>query len=153
MWAQQAEWHLPLEEASDATVIEASQADPAVFAKVFDRHTPVIFRYLARRAGSAADDLVANTFVAAFVNRDRYNPSYADARPWRYGIASKELARYFRQERETECASSNVGGGDDKSAGEWPEPRFGPSIMRVWSPVSSTGRQYTPIRREGMATL
>jgi RNA polymerase sigma-70 factor (ECF subfamily) len=58
----------------------------------------VIYRYLARRVGSAADDLVADTFVAAFVNRARYDPSYADARPWLYGIASKELSRYFRAE-------------------------------------------------------
>lgn len=86
------------EEASDAATIEASKVDPSKFAKVFDRHAPVIYRYLARRAGVAAVDLVADTFVAAFANRDRYDPSYADARPWLYGIASKELARYFRAE-------------------------------------------------------
>lgn len=99
--ARQAGWHTRLARATDASVVEASLEDAAAFATLFDRHAPVIHRYLARRAGQAADDLVADTFVAAFANRARYDLSYADARPWLYGIASKELVRHFRsQQRE-----------------------------------------------------
>ena len=77
--------------ADDATVIESSWRDPERFAVLFDRHAPHINRYLARRADrQVADDLVAETFLAAFTKRDRYDLSYADARPWLYGIAADQ---------------------------------------------------------------
>lgn len=66
---------------------------------LFDRHAPHIHRYLARRVGrQAADDLVADTFLAAFGQRGRYDPCYADARPWLYGIATNLLGQFHRQE-------------------------------------------------------
>jgi RNA polymerase sigma-70 factor (ECF subfamily) len=37
---------------------------PECFGALFDRHTPAISRYIARRLGpNAADDLVAETFL------------------------------------------------------------------------------------------
>ena len=83
----------------DAAVIASSRREPERFAIVFDRHAPHIHRYLARRAGhQAADDLVAETFLAAFAKRDRYDPRYADARPWLYGIATNLVGQYRRDE-------------------------------------------------------
>jgi RNA polymerase sigma factor (sigma-70 family) len=90
--------------ADDAAVIEGSCREPEQFAVLFDKHAPHIYRYLARRADrQVADDLVAETFLAAFAKRDRYDLSYADARPWLYGIATnlvnqhrREVARQYR---------------------------------------------------------
>jgi len=83
----------------DSAIIRASLAEPERFAALFDRHAPVIYRYLARRAGSeAADDLTAETFLAAFRRRDSYNLTCTDARPWLYGVATRVLAQHRRED-------------------------------------------------------
>ena len=83
----------------DAAIIESSWQEPERFAVLFDRHAPHIHRYLARRAGrEVADDLVAETFLAAFAKRDRYDLSYPDARPWLYGIAANLVGQHRRDE-------------------------------------------------------
>lgn len=83
--------------ADDAALIESSWREPERFAVLFDRHAPHIHRYLARRAGrQVADDLVAETFLVAFAKRDRYDLSYADARPWLYGIATNLAGQHRR---------------------------------------------------------
>ena len=85
--------------ADDAAVIESSRRDPERFAVLFDRHAPHIHRYLARCADrQVADDLVAETFLAAFAKRDRYDLSYADARPWLYGIATNLVGQHRRDQ-------------------------------------------------------
>jgi RNA polymerase sigma-70 factor (ECF subfamily) len=85
--------------ADDAAVIESSWLEPERFADLFDRHAPHLYRYLARRAGrEVADDLVAETFLAAFAKRDRYDLSHADARPWRYGIATNLVGQHRRDQ-------------------------------------------------------
>ncbi len=85
--------------ADDAAVIESSWREPERFAVLFDRHAPHIHRYLARRADrQVADDLVAETFLAAFAKRDRYDLGYADARPWLYGIATNLVGQHRRDQ-------------------------------------------------------
>ena len=95
----------------DAAVIESSWLEPERFAVLFDRHAPHIYRYLARRAGcQVADDLVAETFLAAFAKRDRYDLSHPDARPWLYGIATNLVGQHrrdqARQDRITQAAAA-----------------------------------------------
>jgi RNA polymerase sigma factor (sigma-70 family) len=85
--------------ADDAEIIERSWAEPEQFAMLFDRHAPVIHRYASRRVGpSAADDLVADTFLAAFRKRRQYDRSHSDARPWLYGIATNLVGQHRREE-------------------------------------------------------
>ena len=85
--------------ATDAELIERSWREPEQFAALFDRHAPVIHRYAARRVGAtAADDLVADTFLAAFRKRRRYDLSHPDARPWLYGIATNLVGQHRRDE-------------------------------------------------------
>jgi RNA polymerase sigma-70 factor (ECF subfamily) len=85
--------------ADDATVIEGSWREPQRFAALFDRHAPRIHRYLARRVGQQiADDLVAETFLAAFSKRRRYDLSHHDASPWLYGIATNLVGQHRREE-------------------------------------------------------
>lgn len=83
----------------DSEVIAASGTDPEQFALLFDRHAPLIHRYIARRVGpEIAEDLVAETFLAAFRNRGRYAGEFADARPWLYGIATNVIGQHRRDE-------------------------------------------------------
>jgi RNA polymerase sigma-70 factor (ECF subfamily) len=84
---------------TDAEVILASQTDSHQFALIFDRHFDVVHRYLHRRVGEAlADDLAAETFARAFIQRARYDGDRQDARPWLFGIAGNLLRGHYRTE-------------------------------------------------------
>jgi len=69
-----------------------------VFGQLFDRHARPPHRYLARRVGDLADDLVGETFLVAFQTRAAYRPDRGTARAWLYGIATNLLRRHHRQE-------------------------------------------------------
>src|SRR6202453_3304659 len=86
-------------EHDDASVIGRSRNEPEVFEIVFRRYADQIQRYVSRRIGAdAADDVVAETFLLAFRQRDRYDLSRASARPWLYGIATNLIGRHRRAE-------------------------------------------------------
>ncbi|WP_214415298.1 RNA polymerase sigma factor [Sphaerisporangium fuscum] len=86
-------------EAADTDLIRRSLHEPEAFAVLFDRHAAALHRYAARRLGpDAAEDVVSETFLAAFEYRDRYQPLQADARPWLYGIASNVISKRWRRE-------------------------------------------------------
>jgi hypothetical protein len=58
----------------DAAVISRSRDEPEHFAVLFRRYAPEVQRYVRRRIGAgAADDVVAETFLAAFRQRDGYD--------------------------------------------------------------------------------
>jgi len=83
----------------DAALISRSLVDPEQFAALFRRHAPVILRYVTRRIGAdAADDVVAETFLAAFRQRAAYRTECPDAVPWLYGIATNLVGRHRRTE-------------------------------------------------------
>jgi RNA polymerase sigma-70 factor (ECF subfamily) len=86
-------------DADDAAVIQLSRYEPEHFTVLFRRHAPHIQRYVARRLGQdAAEDIVAETFLLAFRQRDSYDSGRADARPWLYGIATNLIGRHRRAE-------------------------------------------------------
>ena len=86
-------------DADDAAVIQLSRHEPEHFTVLFRRHAPHIQRYVVRRLGQdAADDIVAETFLLAFRQRDSYDQTRADARPWLYGIATNLIGRHRRTE-------------------------------------------------------
>jgi RNA polymerase sigma-70 factor (ECF subfamily) len=85
--------------ADDASVIMRSRHEPEAFSDLFTRHAATIQRYVTRRLGpDAADDVVADTFLLAFRQRDSYDPARADALPWLYGIATNLIGRHRRNE-------------------------------------------------------
>ena len=102
---------------SDADLIGCSQTEPEEFTELFRRHAPHIQRYVTRRLGSGvlnasgADDIVAETFLLAFRQRDRYDPSRADARPWLYGICTNLIGRHRRAEIRQYRAFARTGTG------------------------------------------
>ncbi|RZQ61685.1 RNA polymerase sigma factor [Amycolatopsis suaedae] len=78
---------------------------------LFDSHAPSLHAYLARRLDAAtADDLVAETFLAAWTARDRYRPDRAPARAWLFGIATNLLRRHTRSEVRGLRAYAREGG-------------------------------------------
>jgi RNA polymerase sigma-70 factor (ECF subfamily) len=83
----------------DGEVIERSCSEPELFALLFRRHAAGIARYAARRLGPGpAEDIVAETFLAAFRQRGGYDVTRPDARPWLYGIAANLIRRHHRDE-------------------------------------------------------
>jgi RNA polymerase sigma-70 factor (ECF subfamily) len=81
-------------------VIWRSLREPDAFATIFDRHSATIGRYLARRVGrDTAQDLLAETFLAAFRGRHGYDRARPVARLWLFGIATRILAGHWRTEQ------------------------------------------------------
>jgi RNA polymerase sigma factor (sigma-70 family) len=83
----------------DGVIMAASVLRGEAFAEIFDRHGPLIHRFLARRLGAdAADDLLGEVFLAAFRRRASYDQGRPDALPWLYGIAANVVAQHRRLE-------------------------------------------------------
>jgi RNA polymerase sigma factor (sigma-70 family) len=86
---------------SDAELMKLSLSQPDCSGGIFDRHAAEILRYVHARLGPGlAEDAVAETFLAAFRNRARYDPARADVRPWLYGIATRVIGKHRRAERQ-----------------------------------------------------
>jgi RNA polymerase sigma-70 factor, ECF subfamily len=83
----------------DAELIRRSLTEPDTFAELYDRHAARLHRFVARRLDAhAAEDVVAEVFMAAFRRRGSYDQRYADAGPWLFGIAVKLIGRHRRSE-------------------------------------------------------
>ncbi|GIF51956.1 RNA polymerase sigma-70 factor (ECF subfamily) [Asanoa ferruginea] len=74
-------------------------ADPADLAGMFTAYGRELLRYCTRRVGEqVAEDVVAETFLVAYEQRFRYDPTRGGVLPWLYGIATNLLRRHRRQE-------------------------------------------------------
>ncbi|MFE7928066.1 RNA polymerase sigma factor [Streptomyces sp. NPDC057456] len=102
----------------DASVIADSLTRPESFGELYHRHAAVIHRYAARRLGEdAAEDITAETFLAAFRTRGRYDVTRAGARPWLYGIAANLIGKQRRTEVRALRALARTG--HDPVADSW----------------------------------
>ena len=104
---------------SDAELIGWSLlGDRDGFTEVVRRHEAVVGAYLARRAGhAAAEDLLAEVWLAAFRSRSSYDRSFPSARAWLIGIAHNILRRHWRSlPREDPLSETDPGVGWDP----WP---------------------------------
>jgi RNA polymerase sigma-70 factor (ECF subfamily) len=83
---------------SDAQLMRWAQVgDGEAFAQLVRRYQLPIYRYLVRRAGaSAADDLLAEVWIAAFRGRGTFDAKFESARPWLFTIARHVLSEYWR---------------------------------------------------------
>ena len=99
---------------SDDVLIRESVRHPEQFAPLFDRHAVAVHRYLARRIGAAADDLLAETFLIAFQRRAAYQPLGLEVRPWLFGIATNLLHRHARQEERRYRALARAAGAQSR---------------------------------------
>lgn len=100
----------------DARLIASSLNDPALFGQIFDRHAPVLLRYLLRRVGAAdAEELLGDTFRIAFETRDRFDLGRSSAQPWLYGIAANLVRKHFRTRQRRDRAELRLVGRRDAS--------------------------------------
>jgi RNA polymerase sigma factor (sigma-70 family) len=114
--------------AGDAVIIRRSWDEPEQFAVLFRLRAPEIQRYVTRRLGpDAAEDVVAETFLAAFRQRSGYDLTRGDARPWLYGIATNLIGHHRRSETRLLRALARTGH----------EPHTEPFTDRVDAEVSA----------------
>ena len=76
--------------------------DDAAFERLYDEHAERLLVFFARRTFDleVARDLWAETLMAAFAGKRRFRGRGADAEAaWLYGIAHRQLARYWRRGR------------------------------------------------------
>jgi RNA polymerase sigma-70 factor (ECF subfamily) len=85
---------------TDAQVLRSCGDDPSAFAELYERHSEVVIRFVARRVGPvAAEDLAAEVFVRAFRGRDSCRCEYGSALPWLLGVATHVIADHRRVEK------------------------------------------------------
>jgi RNA polymerase sigma factor (sigma-70 family) len=84
---------------ADAEALSVAMSDTDEFGVLYDRYAAQLFRYAFQRAGDAAQDIVADTFLAAFQQRASFDPDRGEVRPWLFGILTRKLARYHRAEK------------------------------------------------------
>src|SRR5262245_58342110 len=85
---------------TDAELLIASREDPRAFRELYDRWADRLLAYFYRRVldPEVAGDLLAETFAVAFARRRKFRDVGAPGAAWRYGIANKELAHWFRKQ-------------------------------------------------------
>ena len=98
----------PTSSPSDGDVMDRSLAEPGSFAVLFDRHAAAVHRYLSRRVGDLADDLLSETFLIAFRRRASYRAVHVEVRPWLLGIATHLVQGQQRAEQRRLRALSRV---------------------------------------------
>jgi RNA polymerase sigma factor (sigma-70 family) len=130
---------------TDAALVERSLLDGRVFAELFDRHWAAIQAFCTSRAGSAGEDVAAETFRIAFDDRARFNGRTADVRPWLYGIATNLLRRHFRSHERGERAHRRTLALDapdlaDEALGRIEAERLGPQLAAALASLSAKER-------------
>jgi RNA polymerase sigma-70 factor, ECF subfamily len=81
---------------TDDQVLARSARDRSQFTQLVPTHSLALRAYLIRRAGAAADDLLAEVWLQAYSGRHSYDPSRGTARAWLIGIARHVLLGHYR---------------------------------------------------------
>ena len=96
---------------SDGELLADLPRRPELMGVLYERHAQAVFRYLARRTGSAAaEDLLSEVFSAALSASSRVVAhDSGSALPWLYGIALNVLRKHFRQQQPTGGVTRDLG--------------------------------------------
>ena len=83
--------------AEQTRLVSSAQRDPAEFAALYDRYFRQVYHYLFSRVGSAAEaeDLTAQTFLAALEALPRYHPR-GHFTAWLFTIARNKARDFHR---------------------------------------------------------
>ena len=86
----------------EQNIIRAARSDPRVFGELYLRYVQRVFKYLYSRVGSIqeAEDLTAQTFLAAFESFDRLHQD-GNFAPWLFSIARNKVMDHFRRRAKT----------------------------------------------------
>ena len=95
----------------DEHLLIRTPEDAEAFAAFYRRWERPVLAYFARRtgAGDLAADLAAETFAAALLSAERFDPRRGDAPGWLFGIARHTLARARRRGSVEDRARRQLG--------------------------------------------
>lgn len=99
----------------DSALVSAAQRDPAEFTALYDRYIRPVYRYLYSRVDNPmeAEDLTAETFIAALVALPRYHHR-GHFSAWLFAIArNKALDHHRSGSRETALDDSQPDRSED----------------------------------------
>lgn len=100
------------ESAGEHELLTASGRDPEAFEILFSRHAVRLRRWLAAQTGDVmtANDLLAETFAAAWLGRRRYHgDDDRTALAWLHGIAGNLLRQHYKRGRVESVARRRLG--------------------------------------------
>ncbi|MDO8560431.1 MAG: RNA polymerase sigma factor [bacterium] len=83
----------------EAVLVARAKRNPEAFGVLYDRYVDRIYRYLLSRTGSVplAQDLTAETFLAALKGLWRYRWTGKPFSAWLYRIAIAQLGNHYRR--------------------------------------------------------
>ncbi len=102
-------------ETDELKIIKAVRQDPKVFGELYKRYVEKIFRYLYSRIGNVheAEDVTAQTFMAAFESFDRFRQDIHFA-SWLFTIARNKAMDHYRQQKKLPISDENNDIPDEK---------------------------------------
>ena len=86
---------------SEPALVARARTDPEAFAVLYRRRYSAIASYRRRRVGrrESADDLIAETFMAALEQLPKYQERGLPFRAWLYRLATSRANRWARRQR------------------------------------------------------
>ncbi|MGB2824797.1 MAG: sigma-70 family RNA polymerase sigma factor [Phycisphaerae bacterium] len=124
---------------------EAAAGSSACFEALVRRLGPRLLRYLRQRVGDlhAAEDLLQETFLKAYRNLGRYDPSRSFA-TWLFTIGTRLAASYWRAHRPA-VGIENVDPPDRRDRGPLEAAALREQHANLWALASRTlpGSQFT----------
>jgi RNA polymerase sigma-70 factor (ECF subfamily) len=95
---------------TDAQLLAAvAVGDMGALGPLVARHHVAVYRFVARRIGADAEDIVSETFECACRRAGAYEAIGPDARPWLLGIATNLLRGHARREAAMYRAYARTG--------------------------------------------
>jgi RNA polymerase sigma-70 factor (ECF subfamily) len=90
-----------IQEMDEASLVAEAKRNPEAFESLYARYVQPVFRYLCNRVGSVpeAEDITAQTFLAALEGFDRYRDNGHFA-AWLFSIARHKAMDHFRQQHK-----------------------------------------------------
>jgi RNA polymerase sigma factor (sigma-70 family) len=82
--------------------------DPSAFAELYDKYARVVYNHAFRLAPdwSAAEDVMAETFLEAWRRHDRVDAEGGSLRPWLLGVATNVARGHYRSNRRYRAAAN-----------------------------------------------
>lgn len=86
-------------ESFESVLVAAQAGGEWAFAELYGSYNPLLERYFAARASSAAEDLAAETWMGAARTLAKFRGDEVQFRSWLFTIAHRRLADYWKDRK------------------------------------------------------
>ncbi|WP_405501428.1 RNA polymerase sigma factor [Streptomyces niveus] len=97
--------------------------DPDAFAEIFDSYARAVYNHAYRLTAdwSVAEDVMSETFMAAWRMRERADADGGSLRPWLLGVATNVARNHLRSNRRYRAAATAAATDAERGALEMPD--------------------------------